>query len=239
MRDIPANWNRADVKETRRAFAQWLMEEANHEQLIFIDECGANVWTARTFGRAPRGVRAVRIVNNQRGQNLTTCLAVSPSWGLVHYKIIRGGMTSAIFEEFLIELREVLNHQPCTIVFDNARPHLAAVENVVMDDNQLLKTLPKYSPVFNPTENAISCLKATLKRSMSSPAIQQELRDEHVARQMGLTLHQHRCNVLTREMTTSLETITRDKCRQWFNHCMRFVPAALRMDDIVDDGIQQ
>ncbi len=81
VRGIPIQWNTDEVKTEREAYAQWLLNTGTMGNLIFVDEFGSNIWTARTQGRAPVGERAVRIVEGQRGQNLTLCLAVSPVWG--------------------------------------------------------------------------------------------------------------------------------------------------------------
>ena len=42
-----------------------------------MDECGFNIWTARTHGRSYKGQRAVRVVCGQRGQNLSLLMADS------------------------------------------------------------------------------------------------------------------------------------------------------------------
>ena len=53
-------------------------------ELIYVDESGFNLWTARTRGRARRGARAVRVVNGQRGANFTLILAVSSQRGVIY-----------------------------------------------------------------------------------------------------------------------------------------------------------
>ena len=93
LRSIPQAWISESVKDERQNFAQWMMEEGVQKHLIFIDECGFNVWTSRTQGRSPKGSRAVRVVDGQRGQNLTLCMAVSSRLGLVHFSFVTGGMT--------------------------------------------------------------------------------------------------------------------------------------------------
>ena len=79
----------------------WAMrDDGLNRHKIFIDEFGINVWTARSKGRAVRGNRAVRIVEGQRGQNLTICLAISSYYGLIHSTTINGGMTGEMFSNF-------------------------------------------------------------------------------------------------------------------------------------------
>ena len=67
-----------------------------HVRKVFIDEFGLSVWTSRSKRRAPRGQRAVRVVEGQRGKNVTVCLAISPLLGLVHSTIMEGGMNRGV-----------------------------------------------------------------------------------------------------------------------------------------------
>ena len=101
LHTIPSQWVTAQTKESRLQYAQWLMAEGMQNNLIFcylVFEMGCNVWTAMTQGRVAVGARDVRIVNSQRGRNLTVCLAVSLQWGLLYARFLRGGMTQDIFK---------------------------------------------------------------------------------------------------------------------------------------------
>ena len=61
---LPIDRNRIDVKNDRREYARWLTTEALNENLIYVDECGFNLFTQRTRRRARIGQRAVRQVLN-------------------------------------------------------------------------------------------------------------------------------------------------------------------------------
>jgi len=54
-RPVPADRNRPDVIQKRLDYANWFMGHAVVNHSVFIDECGFNIWTARTHGRARRG----------------------------------------------------------------------------------------------------------------------------------------------------------------------------------------
>ncbi|GFR76528.1 L-aspartate oxidase [Elysia marginata] len=56
--DAPAQRNSERMKTQRRAFATWLLQNAQRYNFIYIDEAGINIWTKRTRGRARRGDRA-------------------------------------------------------------------------------------------------------------------------------------------------------------------------------------
>ena len=73
LRSVPVNWNHSAVKEESRQYAEWLMSNGLNCCKLFIDEFGVNISTSCTKGRATVGQRAVRIVEGQRGKNLTLC----------------------------------------------------------------------------------------------------------------------------------------------------------------------
>ena len=83
-----------------------------------------------------------------------------------------------------------------------------------------LRRLPRYSPFFNITENAISCVKAAAKR-----AILAEIQNVDIAKENQITLHEHRSRILERVIVPY-----GNKCQQWSNHSMRYVQRAINLD---------
>ena len=81
--------------DTRRAYAAWYLEVTNVGQPP--DECGFNLWTARTRGRALRGARTVSVVNGQRGANFTLILAVFSQRRVIYSDFFQGGTTQERF----------------------------------------------------------------------------------------------------------------------------------------------
>ena len=84
-RPLPADRNRPDVLNKRVDYATWFMNHALVRHCVFVDECGFNIWTARSHGRARQGERSYRQVYGQRGRNLTVIMAISPINGLVFF----------------------------------------------------------------------------------------------------------------------------------------------------------
>ena len=78
-----AGRNRPDVLNKRVGYATWFMKYAVVRNCVFVDECGYNIWTARSHGRARQGERAYRQVCSQRGRNFTVTMVISPINGLV------------------------------------------------------------------------------------------------------------------------------------------------------------
>lgn len=231
LRTVPFSWNTPELKDERHSFAQWMITSGIHTKLIYVDECGYNLWTSRTQGRSLQGSRAVRTVCGQRGQNLTLCLAVSPAFGLVHQMLVTGGMTKEKFAEFLGELSQLLYEEgSLTIIYDNAPPHRdpPALQHELHDQ----RPLPRYSPFLNITENAISALKSAVKRKLTEPALQLMLNNRTAAYEQGQNLHQHRLGILSSFIQSELSVLTQHKCQRWYEHSTAYLVRCIEKEDI-------
>jgi len=103
-RPLPADRNRPDVLQKRVEYGNWFMGHAVVNHTVFIDECGCNIWTARS----QRGERAYRQVCGQRGKNMTWHWQFPPL--VVFHSAILGGMNGRRFDDFLAQTR--LNLDP-------------------------------------------------------------------------------------------------------------------------------
>ena len=101
LESIPINRNTIEIKEARRDHAFWL--QSQHEsggRFCYVDETGFGLYTARTRGRAVKGLPARKIVCNQRTPHITILCAICPSIGMIHHKIIPGGAKQEDFYLF-------------------------------------------------------------------------------------------------------------------------------------------
>lgn len=232
LRSIPKAWITDSVKEERCGFARWMMEEGVLKHLVFIDECGFNVWTSRTQGRSPRGSRAVRVVDCQRGQNLTLCMAVSSRLGLVHFSFVTGGMTQDCYAGFLSEVSTFLVDDPVVcLVHDNAPPHRNPPG--LQSPSHDLVCLPRYSPFLNMVEYAISAVKSAAKRNLSNPNIQAQFGNRELAVQRGMSLHKLRLTILQSHVEEALAQVTPGKCNNWFGHTLSYMNACRERQTIL------
>ena len=159
------------LKQIGKNYANWLMSEKVVNSLkVFVDEFGVNIRTKSSFGRSTLGPKTYRTVSGQAGANVTVCLGVRATYGLVFYQLYCRGMAMVRFSSFLEPccgnvIAENAAHRLGFVIFDNAPAH-RNVENL---DVKLLnlKRLPKYSPFLNPAENAISCWIAEFKKQIS------------------------------------------------------------------------
>ena len=92
VRAFPAEKNRPHVIQRRAGCTNLFIRYAVVNHSFFVDECGYNIWTARSHGRAVRGKRAYRQVCGQRGRNVTITMAISPTNDHIFHSGILGGM---------------------------------------------------------------------------------------------------------------------------------------------------
>jgi len=164
----------------------------NHS--IFVDECGYNIWTARSHGRARLGERAHRQVCGQRGRNVTVALAVSPTTGLVFHSEFPGGMTGQRYNDFLTQARLNLDpNEHVIFIYDGAPAHN---NPAIPGPNSELKKLSPYSPFLNIVEQSISALKAAIKADISRPEQQEQMNNREEASRQGIALGNFRNQLL-------------------------------------------
>ena len=206
VRPLPADRNRPDVLNKRVDYANWFMNHAIVRHCVFVDECGYNIWTARSHGRARQGERAYRQVCGQRGRNLTVTMAISPINGLVFSSAAVGGMNAERFNNFLAQARMNLDPDKSVIfVYDGA---LAHKNPTILAQKTELKMLPSYSPFLNILEQAISSLKAAIKADISRP------------------------EQLLEALNTNIDPVTAAKCAQRFRFMQTYLPRCLNREVI-------
>ena len=109
------------------------MNHAVLRHTVFVDECGYNIWTTRSHGRARRGERAYRQVCGQRGRNVTVCLAISPINGVVFHSAYLGGMNAVRFSDFLVRARLNLAWTPMRQSYS----YMTAREHTIIQGTQV------------------------------------------------------------------------------------------------------
>ena len=229
-RPLPVERNRPDVLQKRVDYANWFMRHAVVNHSIFVDECGYNIWTARSHGRARMGERAYRQVCGQRGRNVTVALAISPTNGLVFHSAFLGGMNGQRFNDFLSQTRLNLDpNEHVIFIYDGAPAHN---NPAIPGPNSELKKLPPYSPFLNIVEQAISALKAAIKADISRPEQQEQMNNRAEARRQGIALGNFRTQLLLQALQRNIGTITAAKCGQWYRFMQTYIPRCLNNEEI-------
>jgi transposase len=132
--------------------------------LVFLDEFGANTKMQRTHGRAAPGERVVASVPHSHYKTISTIAALSTK-GIVASASFDGGTTAAKFVEFIREKLIPVLRKGQVLVLDNLAAHNdRRVDELIEAAGCTVLRLPPYSPDFNPIENAISKIKAFLRK---------------------------------------------------------------------------
>ena len=236
--DVPWKRNTPEAKESRFQHATWLSTLPVNHHVIYVDECGFNIYQRRTQGRAPIGQRVRREVGGERGRNVNVILAINDTHGLVAHSIEQKTLDHTRYQEFVDYLVGTLAqrfppNEMVYIIHDGARPHLNTVIKPEYQMQFSIRTQPPYSPFLNPTEMAHSCFKADISRQLTEPTTQEELLDlANLRQQAGLTMAAWRGEILKRCARNALTQITQAKCANWFRHSLAFLPACLARQDI-------
>lgn len=158
-----AEQDRPDVQEKR---ATWYEQfrDVRLEQLVFIDEFGAATNMARTRGRGPRGQRVVSKTPHGHWMLIRTIAALDAS-GICTACSFTGATDTEMFVAFVREFLAPKLTAGQVVVLDNLAAHLSPQVDALMEARgaRVLR-LPPYSPDFNPIENAISKIKALLRK---------------------------------------------------------------------------
>ncbi|HEU5380875.1 MAG TPA: IS630 family transposase [Ktedonobacteraceae bacterium] len=148
------------------ARAAWRIQAGReqHDQWVFVDECGTHIALTPLYARSPRGTRAVGKVPRNYGAN-TTLIASLSVGGMGEALILEGAADACAFE---VSIEQVLapSLQPGqTVVMDNVSTHLGIrVRQAIEARGCRLLYLPSYSPDLSPIELAFSKLKTCLRR---------------------------------------------------------------------------
>lgn len=237
--DVPIRRNTAANKEKRFQYATWLVNlPANLHHIIYIDECGFNLFQRRTQGRAPVGERVRRQIDGVRMRNMNFIMAINSDHGLIAHDLQQQTLDHARYQLFIDDL--INNAAPLFpaggqvyIVHDGARPHLNTSVPQQYRNQFHIVMLPPYSPFLNPVEQANSCFKAAVGRILTRPEIQNELSDPRNLRQVqGMNMTQWRSTILLRISRGALGEVTVNKCTNWCRRVHQFIPPSLAREDI-------
>ena len=225
-RDVPAERNSPRVKEARRSYAEWLLNEAMNVSRVYVDETGFNLWTKRTYGRSRVGHRANRIVGGQRGRNATVIAAIAERAGVLYYEVHFGRVTGDTFKQFMVSLEVVIGGCNSVVIMDNAPVHNGIVEEFPA---MTIKMLPPYSPFLNPIENCFSVFKTFLKQYLSTETMRCT---SERARQQGTTVVLLRESVLREAIAVAIPQVTRSVVERTYGHANTYLTRCLQGEDI-------
>lgn len=156
------------MAERRRNFAI-ASRFVGPEQLIFLDESGAQTGMTRLYGRAPVGERCVDHTPHGHWKTMTMLSAIRMDGVIQEATMVYDGpMNRDTFVDY-VEHRLVPTLRPGdVVVMDNLSSHKAAsVRGLIEEAGADLWYLPPYSPDMNPIEKLWSKVKSWLRRVMA------------------------------------------------------------------------
>ncbi len=164
--------------------------------MIFLDEFGINLTMTRTHARAPIGERAKVTAPFHHGSNLSVISALGVQ-GVCAPMTIEGAVNSEVFALYVEHLLVPCLRPGNLVLLDNVKFHYAlkAIEAIEATGASVLH-LPAYSPDFNPIEECISKIKASL-RSFKARTKRK----------------------LSNALAKALALVTAEDIRGWFEHC--------------------
>lgn len=187
--------DRPDIAQARQAFHQ-LQTHLRPEDVIVIDEMGANLSLTRQYARAPKGQRAYAAKPVNRGANVTTIGALGLE-GLVAVMTVDGSTTGEVFRTYIDQLLVPRLRSGQVVLMDNLRAHkVSGIQESIEATGARLQYLPPYSPDFSPIEPCWSKLKTFLRAQAA------RTRD-----------------ALDTALTDGLTRISPADARGWFKHC--------------------
>ncbi len=141
------------------------------ENLIFIDESGANLQMTPRYGRAYGKTRVISMAPYQRGHKISMIGAISIR--KIEAAVFGEWSTDGeLFNFFLSHHLQPILKKNHVVIMDNVSFHKNSLaEKIISDTGAQLMYLPPYHPELNPIEEMWSKIKITLRR-MSARTIQ-------------------------------------------------------------------
>lgn len=155
----------SEADRKKRAAFQQKQPSLPAKRLIFIDEYGVHLAMSRSQARAPRGERAVVTEPFNPGPKMSVISAL----GLSREKatmMIEGSIDSTVFEMFIEHFLVPQLRPGDWIWLDNVSFHYSQrAIDLIEGKGARIDHLPAYSPDFNPIEEFISKIKASLRKA--------------------------------------------------------------------------
>jgi len=139
--------------------------DLNSERLVFLDETSTPTTLTPLQARAPRGQRAIGIAPVGRREQVSLLATLTPN-GFGAALSLPGAINRSAFDSFIIKMLIPTLHHGQIVVCDNLPVHKSARAREALEEAGCsLRYLPRYSPDFNPIEQAFAKLKQNLRRA--------------------------------------------------------------------------
>jgi transposase len=161
---------------------------------VFLDETSVNCAMTRLYGRALKNERIYDYVPDVRFKRTSVISTIRLNGYSVPF-MFKGTLNGDLFIGYIEQYLAPTLNKDDILVLDSCSAHKKYELDAVYEQGASVWFLPRYSPDFNPCENAWSKSKSTLRKKKA--------RDE---------------STLQKAMGASLEFSSSDLLG-WFNHC--------------------
>ena len=151
-----------EVKQLRLEYQliMWAIETNN---LVFIDESGANLNMAITYARSTKGRRAHGSKPHNKGKKLTIIAAIAIT-GVIAALSFFGSNNTLSFLSYVTDVLVPQLNRDMVVVMDNLNLHTTdEVRKAIEDTGAKLVFLPTYSPDLSPIDMFWSKVKLILR----------------------------------------------------------------------------
>lgn len=184
------------------------------EKMFFLDECGIQIHSRVTRGRAVVGINARKQTRQIRSKNISICAAIGHTEIYIFDKK-DSAYNADKFCEFLTNFLQKLSDdhiEHAFIIMDNVPFHLTEhARNLIVALGHEAVYLPPYSPFLNPIENLFHQWKTLIRRQEPN-----NLEELYTA------------------IDNAVEYISHENCINYFNHMQTYIPRFLRREVIED-----
>ncbi|WP_256091215.1 IS630 family transposase [Nostoc sp. KVJ20] len=133
------------------------------ENLVFLDEAGANLSLIRHSARSKKGKRAHGSRPQKRCKNVSIIGAIALKGVISQYSIL-GACDGLTFEAYISQKLVPKLWEGACVIMDNCSIHKGGdIEKLIESVGAKLIYLPPYSPDFSPIENCWSKIKTSLR----------------------------------------------------------------------------
>lgn len=135
------------------------------EQMVFLDETSTPTTLTPTMARAPRGQRAIGFAPLGHREQISLLAALTPN-GFGAALSLPGAINRDAFDGFMVKMLIPTLRPGQIVLCDNLSVHKSAKAREALEAaGCTLRFLPRYSPDFNPIEQAFSKLKQHLRKA--------------------------------------------------------------------------
>ena len=150
-----------------RARRRWIRQQRllDSTALVFLDETAVSTNMVRARGRCPRGERLIGRVPHGHWKTMTFIAGLRHD-GVVAPFVIDGAMNGEMFLAYIKQGLAPTLQPDDIVIMDNAPIHkVTGIAEAIEAVGAKLCYLPQYSPDLNPIEQALSKLKALLRKA--------------------------------------------------------------------------